>query len=51
MPALWIPESQKEEAEALGCTVIDPSTVIATHLSEVIRSKGAELKTGYQRTW
>ncbi|MBM3464783.1 MAG: flagellar biosynthesis protein FlhA [Armatimonadetes bacterium] len=43
MPALWIAESQKEEAEALGCTVIDPATVIATHLSEVIRARAAEL--------
>ena len=43
MPALWISESQKEEAEALGCTVIDPATVIATHLSEVLRARAAEL--------
>jgi len=43
MPALWIAESQKEEAEALGCTVIDPATVIATHLAEIIRARAAEL--------
>ena len=43
MPALWIAESQKEEAEALGCTVIDPATMIATHLSEVIKARASSL--------
>ncbi|NDD29758.1 MAG: flagellar biosynthesis protein FlhA [Proteobacteria bacterium] len=43
MPALWISENQKEEAEALGCTVIDPATMIATHLSEVIKAKASSL--------
>jgi flagellar biosynthesis protein FlhA len=37
MPALWIPEAQKEEAMLAGYTVVDPSTVIATHLTEVFR--------------
>ncbi|MDR2076741.1 MAG: flagellar biosynthesis protein FlhA [Desulfovibrio sp.] len=37
MPALWIPESRKEEAMLAGYTVVDPSTVIATHLTEVFR--------------
>jgi flagellar biosynthesis protein FlhA len=37
LPALWIPESQKEEAMLAGYTVVDPSTVIATHLTEVFR--------------
>jgi flagellar biosynthesis protein FlhA len=37
LPALWIPEAQKEEAMLQGYTVVDPSTVIATHLTEVFK--------------
>ncbi|MCH5277560.1 MAG: flagellar biosynthesis protein FlhA [Desulfovibrionaceae bacterium] len=37
LPALWIPESQREHAQVAGYTVVDPSTVIATHLTEVFR--------------
>ncbi|MBN2141316.1 MAG: flagellar biosynthesis protein FlhA [Desulfovibrionaceae bacterium] len=37
LPALWIPESQKEEAMLAGYTVVDPSTVVATHLTEIFR--------------
>ena len=37
LPALWIPEAQKEEALLAGYTVVDPATVIATHLTEVFR--------------
>ena len=37
LPALWIPEAQKEEAMLAGYTVVDPSTVIATHLTEVFK--------------
>ena len=37
LPALWIPEAQREEAMLAGYTVVDPSTVIATHLTEVFR--------------
>ena len=37
LPAVWIPENQKEEAMLAGYTVVDPSTVIATHLTEVFR--------------
>ncbi|MFV0349304.1 MAG: flagellar biosynthesis protein FlhA [Halodesulfovibrio sp.] len=37
LPALWIPQSQKEEAMLAGYTVVDPSTVIATHLTEVFK--------------
>ncbi|MCA1944788.1 MAG: flagellar biosynthesis protein FlhA [Desulfovibrio sp.] len=37
LPALWIPERQKEEAMLAGYTVVDPSTVIATHLTEVFK--------------
>jgi flagellar biosynthesis protein FlhA len=37
LPALWIPESQRENAQIAGYTVVDPSSVIATHLAEVFR--------------
>ena len=37
LPALWVPEAQKEEAMLAGYTVVDPATVIATHLTEVFR--------------
>ncbi len=43
LPALWIPESKKEEAKLAGYTVVDNVAVMATHLSEVIRSHAAEL--------
>lgn len=43
LPALWITESQRERAEALGYTVVDPPSIIATHLTEVVRSNIAEL--------
>jgi flagellar biosynthesis protein FlhA len=37
LPALWINEAQRERAEALGYTVVDPPAIIATHLTEVIK--------------
>jgi flagellar biosynthesis protein FlhA len=37
LPALWIPKERKEEASMAGYTVVDPSTVIATHLTEVFK--------------
>ncbi|MCL2707695.1 MAG: flagellar biosynthesis protein FlhA [Defluviitaleaceae bacterium] len=43
LPALWISESQRERAEALGYTVVDPPAIIATHLTEVVRSHLHEL--------
>ncbi len=38
LPALWISDSQRERAEALGYTVVDPPAIIATHLTEIIRN-------------
>jgi len=43
LSALWIPLSQKEKAQMAGYTVVDGSTVIATHLSEIIRTQAYEL--------
>lgn len=45
LPALWITENQRERAETLGYTVVDPPSIIATHLTEVIRSHIHELLT------
>lgn len=47
LPALWISESQREKAEMLGYTVVDPPSVIATHLTEVIKKFAHDL-TGRQ---
>lgn len=45
LPAIWITESQRERAESLGYTVVDPPSIIATHLTEVIRQHISELLT------
>ena len=49
LDALWINESDKEKAQFAGYTVVDLSTVIATHLTELIRSNMHEL-LGRQET-
>lgn len=43
LDAIWIPQDQKEEATYSGYTVVDLSTVIATHLTEIIRTHVQEL--------
>jgi flagellar biosynthesis protein FlhA len=43
LPALWIPKSDREEAEILGYSTVDPPSVIATHLTEIIKRYGHEL--------
>lgn len=43
LPAVWIPDGKKEEAELLGITVVDPTTVLVTHLTEVIKQHSHEL--------
>ncbi len=45
LPAIWITEGQRERAESLGYTVVDPPSIIATHLTEVIRCHISELLT------
>lgn len=45
LPAIWITESQRERAESMGYTVVDPPSIIATHLTEVIRNHISELLT------
>ena len=43
LPAIWIAAEDQERAEMLGYTVVDPASVITTHLSEVIRSSAASI--------
>ncbi|MBE9607638.1 flagellar biosynthesis protein FlhA [Acetobacteraceae bacterium H6797] len=43
LPALWIEESRRDEALALGCTVVDTPGVLATHLTEIVRENLSEL--------
>ena len=43
LPALWIEASDRDEAMARGCTVVDPASVLTTHLTEVVRETMAEL--------
>ena len=43
LPAVWISQDQREQAQLIGYTVVDNSTTLATHLSEVIRSHAYEL--------
>lgn len=45
LPAIWITEAQRERAESMGYTVVDPPSIIATHLTEVIKSHLDELLT------
>ena len=43
LDALWIEKSQKDQAESLGYTVVDASTVIATHLNSILQSHSHEI--------
>ncbi|MBR6626916.1 MAG: flagellar biosynthesis protein FlhA [Lachnospiraceae bacterium] len=45
LPATWITEGQRERAESLGYTVVDPPSIIATHLTEIIRNYISEMLT------
>jgi flagellar biosynthesis protein FlhA len=49
LPAVWVDANQRDQAHALGYTVVDASTVVATHLNHVILSHAAEL-LGRQET-
>ena len=49
MEAVWILPAQREHAQSLGYTVVDPATVVATHLSKILRENAAEL-FGYEET-
>ncbi len=43
LPALWIDADRRDEAMARGCTVVDPPSVLTTHITEVVRETMAEL--------
>lgn len=43
LEAIWISSSQKEQAQTLGYTVVDPSTVVATHLNQILQNHTHEL--------
>lgn len=43
LPAIWVNTNHRERAEAFGYTVVDPATVAATHLTEMLRSVAGEL--------
>ena len=43
LPAIWVEEKDKEIAETYGYTVVSPSAVISTHLTEVIKKNSAEI--------
>ena len=43
LPAVWIDATQREQAHALGYTVVDASTVVATHINHLILSHASEL--------
>ena len=43
MDAIWLPEEQRNEAENAGYIVVDPPTIISTHITEIIRSHAAQL--------
>jgi len=43
LPAIWINESQRDKAEMYGYTVVDPPSIIATHLTEIIKKFAHEL--------
>lgn len=49
LPALWVDEVMKEKAELAGYTVVDPPSVVATHLTETIKKHAHEL-LGRQET-
>ena len=43
LPAVWIDAGLREQAQIMGYTVVDPSTVVATHLSNLLNTRAAEL--------
>lgn len=49
LDAVWIAPSDREQAQALGYTVVDASTVVATHISQVVQDYSSEL-LGYDET-
>jgi flagellar biosynthesis protein FlhA len=49
LPAIWVSQEKRDEAERAGYTVVDPPSIIATHLTEIIRHHAADI-LGLQNT-
>ena len=43
MDAIWLPEERRSEAESAGYVIVDPPTIISTHITEIIKNNAAEL--------
>ncbi len=43
LPAIWLPESERAKAERVGYVVVDPPTIIATHITELIKAHASEI--------
>ncbi len=43
MDAIWLPEDRRSEAEGAGYVIVDPPTIISTHITEIIRAHAADL--------
>ncbi len=43
LPAVWVPEREKEMVQARGIVMVDPATVLTTHLTEIIKTNVEEL--------
>ncbi|SFI51662.1 flagellar biosynthesis protein FlhA [Treponema bryantii] len=43
MDAIWLPEDRRSEAEGAGYVIVDPPTIISTHITEIIKNHAAEL--------
>ncbi|BBL71500.1 flagellar biosynthesis protein FlhA [Methylogaea oryzae] len=43
LEAVWVDANQRDQAQSLGYTVVDPGTVIATHLSHILQTQGHQL--------
>ena len=43
MDAIWLPEDRRSEAEGAGYVIVDPPTIISTHITEIIRAHASEL--------
>ncbi len=43
LPALWITEDKRQQAELSGYTVVEPSTVVITHITELLRAQAADM--------
>ncbi|MCR5495723.1 MAG: flagellar biosynthesis protein FlhA [Treponema sp.] len=43
MPAIWVPETERADAEQAGYAVVDPPTIVATHITEIIKNHASDI--------